>query len=196
MKHSLFVFCCILLFLPACNLGGTEASLKKKEDSLSKKEQELLLREQALALREAELNRQQMAIDSVRLPADSSASDTTIIINPALTGTWDIQMTCTETTCPNSAVGDTRKEIWEMAYQGKNLMVKAMVGGKLVRVYSGQLRGDAIELMDAQQAQATTDAHFTTRIQLVSGKRLQGQREITNLAESCRIVYALELNKN
>lgn len=195
MKHFLPAVWCVLLFLQSCGLREREEALKQKETTLSQKEQELLLREQSLALREEELLRQRKAADSLRLRDSTALLDTAATVNPALAGLWDVQMTCTETSCAGSAVGDTKTEVWEISYQQNDVIAKATAAGKLVRVYSGRLRGATLELTEAQQSKASPDAKFSVRLQLTDEAKMHGQREIERLTEKCRIVYLLALSK-
>jgi len=99
-------FLFLLFFLTAffsCNSGKRETALQTWEDSLASKEKELLAREKTLEIREAEILKKEQSLDSLR-------SDSMQTINPKLAGTWSVKMTCTETTCTGSAVGDTKNE--------------------------------------------------------------------------------------
>jgi hypothetical protein len=57
-------------------------------------------------------------------------------------------MTCTETTCPGSAIGDTKTETWDISYQNNVLLAKANVGDKLTRVYTGTYDGTNLVLIE------------------------------------------------
>lgn len=156
-----------------------------KEAELAKKEQELLTREKQILLKEQHL----LKLDSSIYTADTVAYD------PNLPGTWMVNMVCTQTNCPGSAIGDTKNEYWEISYQNKNVIAKAMVNNELVRIYSGNLRGNTLELTANQVG---TDPQSTARmrvqLQLVDAKRLEGQREIVREG-GCKIIYSVQLSK-
>jgi hypothetical protein len=103
-------------------------------------------------------------------------------------------MTCTETTCAGSAIGDTKNEQWDIAYQGNQVIAKAMAGDKLVRDYSGYVSESAVHLKagsDSSAAQQGTTMLVTLR--LADSLSMQGEREIVR--NDCRVIYALQLTK-
>ena len=57
-------------------------------------------------------------------------------------------MTCIETTCPGSAVGDTKTETWDINYENNLIIAKAMANNKLVRVYTGSYDGTNLTLSE------------------------------------------------
>ena len=166
-----------------------EESLQQKEAALNEKEQQLLLKEKTLQLQQEELDKRKLALDSALV------ADTTAKINPALVGTWNAQMTCTETSCPGSAVGDTKTETWEISYQGNNVIAKAKVNEELVRVYSGIYTGNTLELVETVDNAVQSTTKIVVRLTVASDSRLEGQREIERLNEKCKIIYALTLDK-
>ena len=148
----------------------------------------MALRESALLLKEEELAKKQQHIDS------TTRYDSTIF-NAALTGTWDVRMTCTETSCPGSAVGDTKTETWEIAYQENNVVAKAFTNNQLVRVYSGVFTGNTLELVDIRDETGNQPAtRMVVRLRLSSDNLMEGQREIERIGE-CKIIYETVLNK-
>jgi len=138
---SLFL---IALFFctPGCELKQREAELEKREAALNQKEQELIVKEKTLQIKEQELLQREQKMDS------TLKADTLRQYNPALTGTWQVKMTCTETTCPGSAIGDVKTEQWNISYQATTVLVKAMTGDKLVRIYTGSFNGNTVELVE------------------------------------------------
>ncbi|RYZ28532.1 MAG: hypothetical protein EOO10_09230 [Chitinophagaceae bacterium] len=189
MKYYLLLCSLATILFSGCNLREREASLKKKEDAISEKEQLLLLKEKTLQLKEEELAKRQHQLDSTYV------LDTTAKINPNLVGTWSVQMSCTETTCQGSAVGDTKTESWELTYQDKNVIAKAKVNNELVRVYSGAYNGTTLELVETQNESVAPATKIVVHLRLVGDTRLEGQREIERLNESCKIVYAMVMDK-
>lgn len=183
------VICLLLFFLSGCDTREREVALQKKENLLNEREQQLLLKEKTLQAKEDEVNKRRQQLDS------TTKADTVHKVVPMLAGAWQVKMTCTETTCAGSAVGDTKTEQWIFLYQGTTLLVKAMAGEQLVRVYSGFYTNDAIELAEDKSSTATqTAAKMTIRLRMVDDTHLEGQREIVR-ENDCRVVYALQLQK-
>lgn len=171
-----------------CGLQQREEELKKKEAELNQKEQQLLLREKTLQLKEEELAEKQMKYDTL-------ARDSSLLAHPNIPGTWSTKMTCEETTCTGSAVGDTKIEQWIISFESGHIVAKAMADDKLTRVYIGTLNGNAIELNQASQdSSAKQTTMITVRLTIKDEKTLEGKREIVR-NNDCRIVYALEMNK-
>ena len=189
MKSLLFLLLLTLLLATGCDLRKREEGLQQRESALNEREQQLLLREKSLQLQQEELARQKLALDSTLI------ADTTAKFNPVLVGAWNAQMTCTETTCPGSAVGDTKTETWEISYQNKNVIAKAKVGEELVRVYSGIYTGNTLELVETADSTVQSTTKMIVRLTIANDNRLEGQREIDRLAEKCKIVYAMTLDK-
>ena len=178
-----------LFLLSGCDFREREEALRKRETALSQKEQELLLKEKTLQLQEQELQNRKLAFDSTR------NADTSHIVNPALVGNWNVKMTCTEATCAGSAVGDTKNETWQLAYQGTALLATAKANNQLVRVYTGFYTGNTIELVeDKTTTVAPSPARMVVRLRLVDSTRLEGEREIVR-ENNCKVVYALQMEK-
>jgi hypothetical protein len=178
-----------LLLLAGCQNQEREQRLQKKEAELAHREQELLLREKALTLREQANQKAQQAVDSVRgLPLADSAL-------VRLAGTWATRMNCIETDCAGSAIGDSKNEQWDFSTEQGRVLVRASVGNKVVRVYTGQLQGSELQLTaQHQEGETLPDAIITAQLQLTADQRLDGRREI-NRPDNCRIVYALTLTR-
>ena len=161
--------------------------LQAKADSLFRKEQDLSFKEKSLQLKEAELAAREQLLDS-------TVTDSTHIINPQLIGNWLVKMTCTETSCATSAVGDTITEDWQISYEARALIAKAMVNNELLRVYSGYYTGNTIELVDeSSSADATNKTRMIVRLRITDETHLEGQREI--IREGCKVVYSLTMEK-
>jgi Tfp pilus assembly protein PilX len=185
------VFVCLLLLLlgtTGCETRKREEELQQKETALNQKEQELALKEKTLQAREDELNQRAQKLDS------TSHADTASQVLPALVGTWSAKMTCTETTCTGSAVGDTKTEQWTFSYQGNTILVKANAGEKLVRSYTGIYNGSAVELAEERTTtNSEPAAKMVVRLRLLDDANMEGQREIVR--DDCRVVYSVQLQK-
>ena len=183
-------FCCLL---QGCDFGKREKELQRKAAELQQREQTLLLREATVRLKEEALAERVRALDSTA--GDTTGRDSAFRHNTSLVGNWAVQMTCTETTCPGSAVGDTKAEHWEVSYQDSDIIAKALVGKALIRVYRGAYSGNTLELVENRAATASQPAaRMTVRLRVLSDRQMEGEREIER-ADDCKIIYALQMNK-
>lgn len=156
--------------------------MKKREDSL-------LFKEKTLQLIEEELAKREQRLDS------SEKIDSFHQIPPSLIGHWETKMTCTESTCKGSAVGDTKTEQWNISYQSNLLLAQAMAQEQLIRVYTGTYTGHTIELVDNRTGTSTEPpSKMVVRLRLVDSLHMEGQREILR-DNDCRVVYALQMEK-
>jgi hypothetical protein len=189
MKVLLLFLSLLLCFTSGCDLRKREDALQQKEAMLSQTEQRLLLKEKTLQLKEEELVQREQRLDS------TLKTDSTQAVDSSLIGTWSVKMTCTETTCTGSAVGDTKNEQWTITYQANNLVAKAMANEQLIRVYTGPSAGKTAELTANNPGVPTpAAANITVRLQLVDERHISGKREIVR-DNDCRIVYDLQLEK-
>ncbi|MBK0402004.1 hypothetical protein I5M27_03345 [Adhaeribacter sp. BT258] len=185
---SLFILF-LLPLLSACNSKTQQENLRQKEASLLQKEQELLVKEKTLELKEAALAEREEAL---KQPV---VTDTLAAVNEALLGKWAVKMTCSETTCPGSAVGDTKTEQWEITYQDNKFIAKAIANNNQVRMYSGIYTGNTLELIADEAATPNQPAvKIIARLRKASENTLEGQREITR-ATGCKIIYELQMSR-
>lgn len=190
-----------LLFITAllsCKSREREKQLAVKELELNEKEQQLLLKEKTLEFRQQELDNRLRIADSIDAK-DSTLTDSVSAkkragVNAALAGDWSVRMTCIETSCTGSAVGDTKVEQWNLSYSGDHLVAKATDHGNLVRTYSGIYRVNSIELIEHRDTSMVYDTRMVVRIRQVNENKLEGQREIIR-ENDCKIVYALDMDK-
>ena len=177
-----------LLLATGCGMQRQQ-ELKQKEEWLNAREQQVTAREKAVQLKEAALNAIEQNKDSAFL------KDTTAFYDSTLIGLWNVKMNCTETTCPGSAVGDTKSEQWSIDYTDKKIVAKVLTDGSLVRIYSGIYNGTSLELMVPQvDSSQKAKAVMVVRLQHPAPDKLEGRREITR-EEGCRIVYAVTMEK-
>jgi hypothetical protein len=148
-----------------------------------------------LRIKEDDLQKREAKLDSSRKKDSSSVQDTLHLINPALAGAWAVKMTCTETTCTGSAVGDVKNEQWDISYQGNTIIAKAMAGNQLARVYTGFYSGATVELTeDRISAPLQPAAKMVVRLRIVDEENMEGQREIVRDKE-CKVIFALQMKK-
>jgi hypothetical protein len=183
-----------LLFLLGCKDQEHEKQLQQREAELTQREQTLTQRETALARREQALLQKETASPPDTL-AQTIPADTALL--RSLPGTWATRMSCIETDCPGSALGDSKNEQWKFEVEQNTVRATATANKKVIRVYSGTLEGTELK-MTAQHIPNETlpDASFTVLLQAAGERRLEGRREISKpTPDNCRIVYALELSK-
>ena len=191
MKCLFLIWGFCIIATTGCGLRERENALNKKTSEVAQKEQELLLRENALQVKEEALNKRAMLLDSTIKKATDSLS----ISHPRVPGSWLVKMTCTKATCPGSAVGDTKTERWEIAFQNNVVIAKALSNEKLVRIYMGTYVGNFLELTAQQDISTTTSVtRIFVRLRETKENEMEGQREI-NRQEGCHIVYGLTLKK-
>jgi hypothetical protein len=116
-------------------------------------------------------------------------------MNQNLIGTWAVKMTCTETSCNVSAVGDTKTEHWNLSYQGNYLVAKVIDKNKLPRIYSGQFNPNSVVMTEYRDSSiAAADSRMSVQLNILNDKNMEGKREII-MENDCRIIYTLQMNK-
>lgn len=194
MHHRLLLFTIFLFLLSGCGLREQQKQLHQERMAIRQKEQELNLKEQELDAREAILNERQKTMDSVLVTKDTLSA-----LYPTIAGNWSTKMVCTETTCPGSALGDTKVEQWAIVFENNLVIVKAMNNKmQLTRIYTGHIdAGGQINLV-AQTPNANSDdspaAKIIIQLKQKDNNTMQGQREIIQPG-NCHIVYSLNLKK-
>lgn len=186
-----YVFCLLTaaFLMPGCGLQEKEQALKKKEVELNQKEQELILREKTLQFKEEEVAQKERRLDTL-------AKDSAFMFHPNLSGIWSTKMTCVETTCTGSAVGDVKIEKWTFSYEGNHIIARVISDNKLVRVYTGAFNANTLELTQFTEATPTSPAtRMNVRLMVKDDTHLEGQREIVRENE-CRITYAVQIEKD
>lgn len=185
-----WIFLVLLSFsFSSCGLRQREMELDRKTNELNQKEQELSLKEQSLAAKEQQLNDREKQMDST----SSVVKDSLILEHNKIPGTWMVEMQCTETNCPGSAVGDTKSEQWEIKFLDNLVVASAMSNNQLIRIYTGSYFGNLLKL-SVQQDSTQTSAKMNVRLTQTKEKEMEGEREIIQ-ANGCHILYSLKLKK-
>lgn len=177
-----------LFFCSGCDLRKREEALQKKVIALNQREQELNLKADSLQIKELDLKQREQNLDSV------VQKDTASFYNPAVIGTWLVKMTCTETSCTGSAIGDVKTEQWIISYEGDAVITRAMSGNKLVRVYSGTATDNDVQLAESAKNLSTLDTKILVTLNIIDTKNIEGIREITR-KDNCKVVYNLQMKK-
>ena len=186
---GIYLLLSILLVAPGCDYQRKEQDLQKRQTELEQREKELLLKENALNLKEQEILKREQLLDSTRY------RDSLPGIDSSLVARWSVRMTCIETTCTGSAVGDTKLEEWNISYEGNHIIARSFSDNQLNRIYRGSTTGNTIEL--EAEAGATNNqpaTHLTVRLEKLNNSSMEGQREIIR-ENGCKIVYDLKLGK-
>ena len=205
MSLTAFILSFAILLLSSCADRQRKDQLDTREASLNQKEQELLLMEKDLQLKEQKLLEMQVRFDSLQRKDTFQISDTsrttdtarvidTTAIIPSVAGLWSVKMTCIETTCSVSAVGDTKIEQWEISYHNDHLVARVMTQDQLTRIYTGTINQKTIELadnIDKTSSQAAT--RIVIRLRMIDDSNMEGQREL--IREDCKVIYSLQMQK-
>lgn len=194
MRHHFFIFVGITVFLSGCGIQTQRNELQNEQNVVRQKEQELTLKEKELNAKEVILNERQKKLDSFFVPKDTLSK-----LYSSIPGFWDAKMVCSETTCPGSALGDTRVEAWSIYFQDNRVVAKALNNKKqLTRVYTGGITDSGQIYLTEQPVSvgSENDSEVTITVQLKqrNDNTLIGRREIVQSA-NCHIIYSLELKK-
>ena len=180
----------VMLFCTSCGLNEREEALRKKEMELAEREQQLSLREKTIELREQQIEQLKQKLDSAK-----TKTDTTLLYNQQFIGLWNVKMTCIETTCSGSAVGDVKTETWDISNQNSLIIANAIASDKLARIYSGNYDGTTLTLNASVASTSSEPAtKMIIRLTMTDENTMEGQR-IIDRENDCRIVYNLQLNK-
>lgn len=182
-KISILLFTLIVV-LQSCGLSEREKKIKEQQEEIVKKEQQLILWEQRLKMKEQQLEYTRQSLDSAKKQIDSVGEK-----NPLVTGKWTIKMSCIETTCEGSALGDTKIEQWNFSYNGNTVVVKAYSGKVLTRIYVGSYKDNILHIVDEQQNAGV----MISAVLKIANDRMDGKREIVQ--KDCKIVYSLTAEK-
>lgn len=177
----------LMVGISGCGLAEREKRLKDHEARLLQKEQELLAKEQLLLQKETSLNALEQTLDS-----NKKIWDTVGVYEPALVGDWAVTMTCTETSCEGSAIGDKKTERWVIFYENASVKVNAYSGKNLTRTYLGLYKNNQLSLKVPDDTQGTV---ISVQMRPATDKQNKfiGKREIQQ--PNCKIVYELDVTK-
>ncbi len=185
----IFLLSGIIIF-SSCNLRQREVELNKKLNELSLREQELALKEQKLSIKEQKLSEQQKILDSTT----NKVNDSLLREHKKnIQGSWRVDMKCSETNCPGSAVGDVKTELWNIKFEENEVIVNARSNRHLVKIYSGYFVGNLLKL-SADLDSAEVNAIINVRLEKTANNEMEGEREVTQ-ANGCQILYTLRLKK-
>lgn len=186
VKIKILIHLAFIIILCSCGSDEKVKNIRKREKQINEKEQQLMLFEQQLKLKEEGLIKREKFIDSLR-----KQTDTISLYNPDIIGNWQVRMSCIETTCESSAIGDTKTERWNISYKNNIVIAKAITNEKVTRIYTGLFNGTGIQLTAQQSAAETVIKVFLT---YPINNKMEGEREIIQ-GGNCKIIYSLEAEK-
>lgn len=182
MKKIYLLLFSFIMF--SCNNQEAQ-QMKARGVALEKLRDSLLVKERELDLKAQELEKREQMLDTTNSNVPEG------IINPNLTGKWQVKMTCVETNCSGSAIGDVRNEQWNLSYRNDLFIVEGMTNGAVNTLYTGLYNGSELQLNADNQATGTVISIVLTPSE---GGVMLGRREVTQ-AGGCKIFYRLNLNK-
>ncbi|WP_460763808.1 hypothetical protein [Niabella terrae] len=184
MRTGLMTMLLGILVLGSCGLSHDQQQQKQKEAELKQQQQQLSAWQNQLSEKERLLEQREFRLDSTKREIDSVA-----IHGPSILGRWQVKMQCVETSCPGSAIGDVKTEIWEFSVNEHAITAKAYSGKTLARIYKGGYTQSGLQL--SEHASGTSNMDVTMRI-LKEGK-MDGIREI--IMADCKTTYSLNANR-
>ncbi|MEJ6981266.1 hypothetical protein WG906_12435 [Pedobacter sp. P351] len=188
-KTFFSLFLLALVLFSGCGKSNSQKKLELREKELQLKEKKLLNLDQQLKLKEQDLSKREQRLDSLK-----NNDDTLGVYNPKLVGSWLITMQCIETTCEGYAVGDTKTEQWNIAYQNNRVIIKAISNKKIIRTYSGFFRENSLNLTAVPPPDAHTEMSVVLNPHDTNDKLMEGQRVIDRTG-NCRVVFTLKAEK-
>jgi hypothetical protein len=191
MKRLQVIFLLPAFILLGCDLRVREKELERRADSINQKEQQLLVLKNQLDLKSQALDTKEHVLDS--LLKKTAPPDTALSQQLFLVGRWNVKMVCTETTCPGSAVGDNKTEIWDLSYQNNMVIAQAFVNNKMVRLYSGTATENEL-VLTAQQESESNGTNISANLRIINETTLEGERKIIR-PDECRIIYSIQMEK-
>jgi hypothetical protein len=195
---KLFTYLVCLLFVFGCNYNDRKLQLDEREHEIREKEKELVTLQRHLYLKEEELNKREQMLDSFQLvqktDSISSAHIDTVTTAMSLSGVWSVEMMCTQSTCANSAVGDTQRETWNLAINQDQVFVEAVSSNQVARFYKGTVEQNTINLDEAvPKSGPSPGIKIIIRLTIDDPNHMQGDRELVR--EDCRVIYSLKMQK-
>ena len=190
MKIRLLIILLSLILFPqfGCGFEKRKQQLDDREQALIAREQMVMIKEKQLKLLEDSLKKNFEKVDSANL----SRIEQSFPLPDSLAGNWNVSMVCTQTNCTGFAVGDIRKETWQIASVNNAVTIRALQGEKLIRVYTGKFTGTQLKLATPETVQATT--LMNVELNIDNSTKMSGQRIITQ-PDGCSTVFKADLDK-
>ncbi|MHA6696778.1 hypothetical protein [Chryseobacterium sp. A301] len=183
----LFGFSAALLFL----LVSCTQDINQQKIELEKREAALQEKESAFALKQADYQLLSQMRDSIVSSVDS------LDIHPKLdliAGKWKGKIVCTESSCPEYVVGDTRIDDWQLEVVAGIVTAKNLNKSGFIRVYKGTIENNQLKLYYNSPADATTVLNIGIVFPDLSANKLSGSRNV-QIDGKCQSKYTIELSR-
>ena len=183
----ILIICC--LFAVSCTDTTT---LKERENAITEKEIRLAEKEKRLADIEADYQDLKRMRDSINSIQDTLVNSKTW---PAeIAGKWNSKITCTESNCPEYAVGDIRTDNWEFVSDSLKRTVNVINSrNELVRSYTASVQNNEILLNFRSDSTASRQVVMNVNLSVLPEK-LQGRRQVI-INDNCTATFNIELTR-
>ncbi len=119
-----------------------------------------------------------------------------------LAGEWSVNMTCTNSDCPNAKEGDIKSESWFISVESGKIKVKTIGNSSTNNIYEGSFDGKNLKLaFDVMTTEtgflsSTTQktADVKVKAKMISTHEMKGIREVLNQTP-CKITYEIQMKK-
>lgn len=184
-RYIIAALCTLMLGVISCQENTTQQSrLLEKERVELKKKESLLLSKQIQY--ESQLKNR----DSLLEEKDSLLA---LQLSKQIEGPWNGKMVCTESTCPEHAVGDTRIDQWILrSEKGKIIAINVNKFGSQ-RIYHGTIENQKISLVDSAPS-SQNDVQMEIVLDRLEQDRLTGRRTLQK-GKECTSLFTIELNR-
>ncbi|MGJ7029812.1 hypothetical protein [Niabella hirudinis] len=191
MKQFLIIGIILLgLSFNGCGFEERRKQLDSREQALNAREQAVMLKEKKIVLMEDSLKRYAAKMDSASRVPDEPR----IPLPDSLAGSWNVTMICTQTSCTGFAVGDIRKENWQVMGNGATVTVRALQGNKLIRVYTGSFTGTGLNLSTPETESVSPSATMQVILKTDNINKWSGQRRIV-LSDGCETIFKIDMDR-
>lgn len=189
----LTIFISITILLNSCGKTDEEIALEKKriQDSIEK----VIESAKETAVEEA----QQKAESEKRLAEQAEWERKNKKFNVEdLVGTWNVKMSCINSNCQGTNVGDIRSETWYINYEGGRIIVKVSGNSTTNTLYTGTFDGKILklhyDLIKTGLFKDKTVSVIDATLRMDSPNELIGKRKVLNDGP-CNIDYNISLTK-
>ncbi len=178
------------MLIPLLCFSCTDKNLEK-EKQLAEREKLLTEKELAFSEKEQELQSLIKMRDSLTIKKDSLYQR---LWPETVAGVWTGKTICTESTCPEYAIGDVRFETWDFTTENNLLQTKVSNKGSLVRTYTGEINSNKLFLDFKTDSTSTKNVEMSIIFDEISSGKIKGSR-IVNVDNKCSAKFNIELSR-
>ncbi|MEN6295592.1 MAG: hypothetical protein ABFD61_05630 [Chloroherpetonaceae bacterium] len=188
MRRYLYL---IMLIISIYGCGPSKKDLaiqaKRTQDSIDKV---IELEKQKAANDE----RQKIADEQQKLEQQKWEEENKTFSIDELVGTWNIKMTCRNSSCPGVSQGEITTETWNINYLRNGIIVKVTGNNNTNSEYKGEFNGKFLTLQSKSIKSGffsdKTIAVVDVRLKMTSPTELKGTREVVKEGP-CKIEYTI-----